>query len=154
MTQIQAGSSVESRCGKCKSVTDHHVVAMDGDQVAKVECKVCGARHAYKPAKAAASSAVATPKIRSSRPAAAKTAVPKSVPARAAASKRPSSAAWEEAVSGATPVSYDMAGLFRAGDVIEHAVFGLGAVRKFMRPNTIEVLFADGVRNLRCGGGR
>ena len=40
MIQIQAGSSVESQCGKCKTVTDHHVVAMDGDQVAKVECKV------------------------------------------------------------------------------------------------------------------
>lgn len=148
MIQIQAGSSVESQCGKCKTVTDHHVVAMDGDQVAKVECKVCGARHAYKPPKSAASVSAA-PKVRSSR-----AASPKATPSKAPAPRRTPSALWEQSVAGAASVPYDMSGVFQAGDVIEHAVFGLGAVQKFMRPNTIEVLFADGVRNLRCGGGR
>ena len=51
-SQIQPGSSVESMCKKCKTVTDHHVVVMAGDKIAKVECKVCNARHAYASPKA------------------------------------------------------------------------------------------------------
>jgi hypothetical protein len=45
-----------------------------------------------------------------------------------------------------------MSGSFQVGDVITHPVFGLGAVRKMIRADTMEVLFADGVRNLRCKG--
>lgn len=148
MKQIQAGSSVESKCGKCKTITDHHVVVMDGSQVARVECKVCGARHAYKPSKSAPAVAAA-PKIRSSRPASTKAAATKVAPTKSAAISKPS-AAWEQAVAGAAPVPYDMAGSFQVGDVITHPVFGLGAVQKVIRPNTMEVLFADGMRNLRC----
>ncbi len=142
--QIQAGSSVESQCRKCKIVTDHHVVVMDGEKIAKVECKVCGGRHAFKPLKAAA----AEPKTRATQPKA---------PRQSAAAKKQSSmveAMWEKAVAENTPIAYAMTGCFKAGDVISHPTFGLGAVQKFMRPNTIEVLFQDSLRNLRCAGGR
>lgn len=142
--QIQAGSSVESLCRKCKTVTDHHVVVMDGEKIVKVECKVCSGRHAYKSPQAAA----AEPKVRSTQPKASRQPV---------TSKKQSAtveAMWEKAVAGAAPVPYSMTGCFRSGDVIDHPTFGLGAVQKFMRPNTIEVLFQDSLRNLRCAGGR
>lgn len=143
-TQIQAGSSVESQCKKCKTVTDHHVVVMDGDKIAKVECKVCGGRHAYKSPK----EVPAEPKVR--------TAAPRT-PRQSATQKKQSAtvqALWEKSVNAAAPMPYSMTGNFKAGDVINHPTFGLGAVQKFMRPNTIEVLFQDSLRNLRCGGGR
>ncbi len=136
--QIQAGSSVESKCKKCKTVTDHHVVIMDGEKIAKVECKVCSGRHAYQPPKA-------EPKVKA--PSAPKDPRKPSTRKQAATLE----AQWEKSVSSSTsPLQYAMTASFKAGDVMMHATFGLGAVQKFISFNTIEVLFRDGVKNLRC----
>jgi hypothetical protein len=137
--QIQAGSSVESMCKRCKTVTDHHVVVMNGDKIAKVECKVCGGRHAFQ-------SPTAEPKV--------KTAAPRTPRGPSLAAQRKQSAAvealWEKNVAGTKALPYAMTSLFKAGDVIEHPTFGLGHVQKMIAANTIEVLFQDGIRNLRC----
>ena len=156
--QIQAGSSVESLCKKCKTVTDHHVVAMLGDKIAKVECKVCRARHAYASPKAepkapaaarvksAATGAVSTPA------AAPRAASPKKTSAAASRQAQAQAEQWEKLVGPcASPVPYAMDRSFRTGDVINHPSFGSGYVVKAMKPCTIEVLFRDAVRNLRCG---
>jgi hypothetical protein len=136
--QIQAGSSVESMCKRCKTVTDHHVVVMEGDKIAKVECKVCGGRHAFQSAKP-------EPKPK---------AAPRTPRVPSAAAQRKQSAAvealWEKNVAGANPLPYAMTSSFKSGDIITHPTFGLGHVQKMISANTIEVLFQDGVRNLRC----
>lgn len=143
---IQAGSSVESQCKKCKALTDHHVVIMDGDKIAKVECKVCSGRHAYKPAQAAPKE----PK----EPKAKAPAKPSRQTAFRNAQTATALAFWEKAVSAGKPVPYGMTSRYKVGDVIDHSSFGLGAVQKIMRPNTMSVLFSDSLRNLRCGGER
>ena len=156
--QIQAGSSVESLCKKCKTVTDHHVVAMLGDKIAKVECKVCRARHAYASPKAEPK-APAAPRVKSSAtgsvsaPAAApRAASPKKTSAAASRQAQAQAEQWEKLVGPcASPVPYAMDRSFRTGDVINHPSFGSGYVVKAMKPCTIEVLFRDAVRNLRCG---
>jgi hypothetical protein len=138
--QIQAGSSVESQCKKCKTVTDHHVVVMSGDKIAKVECKVCRARHAYV-------SPTAEPKVK-------KPAVPRPKKAALASSKQAQAQAehWEKMVSPcAKPLSYNMERSFQVGDVIDHPTFGLGYVQKLMKPCTAEIQFKDAIRNMRCG---
>lgn len=158
--QIQAGSSVESLCKKCKTVTDHHVVAMLGDKIAKVECKVCRARHSYASPKAEAK-AQAAPRVRSGATGTVKDA-PQAAAPKAASPRKPTAAAsrqaqaqaeqWEKLVGSCpSPLSYGMDRTFRSGDVIDHPVFGAGYVQKLMKPNTIEVMFKDAVRNLRCG---
>lgn len=158
--QIQAGSSVESVCRKCKAVTDHHVVAMMGDKIAKVECKVCRARHAYVSPKAEAKPAPAA-RVRNGATGVVTTAA-SAAPAPRAAKPAKSSAAtrqamaltaqWEKLVADCTaPLEYSMDRTYRAGDVIDHPVFGQGHVQKVMKPCTIEVMFKDGLRNLRCG---
>jgi hypothetical protein len=147
--QIQPGSSVESACRKCKTVTDHHVVIMDGDAIGKVECKVCGGKHAYRPPKPAAKPKTAPAEKPARAPRAG--AVKKSL-----LPKKPSPevlAHWENAVHGVSPdavLPYAMSGTFQAGDVINHPTFGLGYVQKFIKPNMIEVLFQDSIKNLRC----
>lgn len=137
--QIQAGSSVESACKRCKTVTDHHVVVMDGDKIVKVECKVCGGRHAFQSAKP-------EPKVKSTTP------NPPRTPSAAAQRKQSAAVAalWEKNTSGGTPMPYAMTASFKTGDVIDHPTFGLGHVQKTIAANTIEVLFQDGIRNLRC----
>lgn len=137
---IQAGSSVESKCKKCATVTDHHVVTMAGEKIAKVECKVCNARHAY-------ASPRAEPKEK-------KPATPRPGKAALASSKQALALAeqWEKLVTPcAKPLTYNMARTFQIGDVIDHPIFGLGYVQKFMKPCTAEVQFKDAIRNMRCG---
>lgn len=158
--QIQAGSSVESLCKRCKTVTDHHVVAMLGEKIAKVECKVCRARHSYASPKAEAK-APAAPRVRSGATGSVKEVSPAAAP-KAASPRKTSAAAgrqaqaqaeqWEKLVGQClSPLAYGMDRTFRTGDVIDHPVFGPGYVQKVMKPNTIEVFFRDAVRNLRCG---
>ncbi len=137
---IQAGSSVESQCKKCKTVTDHHVVVMVGEKIAKVECKVCNARHAYVSPKA-------EPKVKAP-------ATPRPKKAALALTKQALALAehWEKMVTPcAKPLTYSMERKFHVGDVIDHPTFGLGYVQKFMKPCTVEVQFKDAVRNMRCG---
>lgn len=143
---IQAGSAVESTCRKCKAVTDHHVVVMVDDAIGKVQCTVCGGRHAYRPPKIATKS---KPKSKPSRAVKSKQAAP-------APAKKPSVVLehWEKmvgTVSGDKVVPYAMSSVFQAGDVIDHKTFGLGYVQKLPKPHMIEVLFCESVKNLRCG---
>jgi len=138
-------------------VTDHHVVVMDGETIAKVECKVCKARHAYK-------SPLTAPKTKTpaaSRPKKEASSGPPSAARQAAAATRLTVAAtkqaqilteqWEKLVAPcAKPSAYSMERAFRTGDVIDHPAFGLGYVQKLMKPSTMEVRFKDAVRNMRC----
>lgn len=139
--QIQAGSSVESMCKRCKTVTDHHVVVMDGDKIVKVECKVCGGRHAFQ-----SPTPTPEPKV--------KAATPRTPRTPSLSSQRKQSAAvealWEKNVAGSAAQPYAMTAFFKVGDVIDHPTFGLGHVQKMIAANTMEVLFQDGIRNLRC----
>lgn len=138
--QIEAGSSVESQCKKCKTLTDHYVVVMAGEKISKVECKVCKARHAYAAPKAA-------PKVKTP-------AAPRPKKAALASSKQAQALTeqWEKMVSPCSkPLPYSMERTFEVGDVIEHPTFGLGCVLKTMKPCTVEIHFKDAIRNMRCG---
>lgn len=138
--QIEAGSSVESLCKKCKTLTDHYVVVMAGDKISKVECKVCKARHAY-------ASAKAEPKVK-------KPAAPRPKKAALASSRQAQALAeqWEKMVAPCTkPLMYSMERTFSVGDVVEHPSFGLGYVLKTIKPCTVEIQFKDAIRNMRCG---
>lgn len=138
--QIQAGSSVESLCKKCKTVTDHHVVVMAGEKIAKVECKVCNARHAF-------ASPKAEPKVKTP-------AAPRPKKAALASTKQAQALAeqWEKMVSPCSkPLTYSMERTFSVGDVVQHPSFGLGYVLKAMKPCTVEIQFKDAIRNMRCG---
>ncbi|SDB18708.1 hypothetical protein SAMN05660653_00928 [Desulfonatronum thiosulfatophilum] len=143
MEQIQAGSSVESACRKCKTVTDHHVVVMLDDKIGKVQCKVCSGKHAYRPPKE--EPLPKAPRVK--KAAAGKKAVaPKKLSPEVTAH-------WEKMVQ-TTPqenmLPYSMSGAFQPGDVISHTTFGPGYVQQFIKPNMIEVLFQDSVKKLRC----
>ncbi len=127
-----AGDNISSRCTKCKLVLDHTIVAMDGEQVAKVKCRTCGSTHKFRnPADA--------PKTRATRSKAADNA--------AAAGSR-----WETAVAeaGERSFPYSMDGTYRVGDCILHERFGKGVVLK-LHVKKCEVLFRDGEKLMASG---
>jgi hypothetical protein len=109
---------------------EHIVLAMVGGAVVKVKCKTCGSIHRFK------GMPVARPK--SSRK-----------ESTGSKSFMTVQALWEDAVGQATGAEqpYDMAGSFRAGDVIVHNIFGKGVVQKTFFKKC-SVLFRDKERML------
>jgi len=136
---LEAGGEVGSRCLKCKDFTNHTILAMAEGEVAKVQCKVCGARHNYRPAtlekpagpkkKAAARTTASTPRI-SKAEAGFDALMVKRDPSKAKA--------------------YAMTATFKKGDLIDHPTFGLGVVTGILKPNKVEVQFRQETRILIC----
>ena len=50
----------------------------------------------------------------------------------------------------ATPVPYSMNGTFAVNTLVDHPVFGTGAVVELLPPDKMDVMFKEGVKRLRC----
>ena len=138
--KIEAGSEINSRCLKCKDITNHIVFAMVDGKVAKVECNVCGGRHNYRPEKPASEAAS---KRKATR--AASIAKTKLVEAEAL---------FEKMLAGRGPsqaIPYGMNDIFKKDDLLKHPTFGLGIVTETVMPNKIEVIFCKQSKLLICG---
>jgi hypothetical protein len=136
----EAGSEIDSRCLKCKDVTNHTIIAMDGDKVAKVECNVCEGRHIYRPVKP---QTLAAEKRKIARAATIEKARIKKAEAdydKLIASRKTTRAK-----------SYSMDGIFKTGELLDHPIFGLGVITEIEMPNKIEVMFRQESKLLICG---
>lgn len=138
--KYEAGSEIDSRCLKCKDVTNHTIIAMDKDKVAKVECNVCGSRHNYRPVKPVSP------------------AVEKRKTARAASLEKArikkAEAYYDKLIASRKNTrtkSYSMDGIFKTGELLDHPIFGLGVIIEIEMPNKIEVMFRQESKLLICG---
>ena len=147
--RLSAGSIVETRCTRCRDLTNHTIVAMVGEQIVRVECNTCHSVHNYRAAKEA--------KVREAKAAtppgtaAQKTTAPRPAKADPEAAAR---AEWEALQPGLDPAQalpYNMNGTYRAKELLSHPLFGLGIVQAVLPPNKMDVLFRDGKKRLRCG---
>jgi len=127
--KLTAGDEIDSRCLKCKDVTNHIIVAMVKTEVAKVECNVCGARHKYRAPKAEK-----TPKKKSTK---------KAKSTRTSKEAKNAALFFEltEGLDQNNAITYAMTQTFQEGDLLKHSVFGLGFVTNTIKPNKIEVIF-------------
>ena len=143
MKKLSAGDNIEAHCTRCRTILNHTIVAMVGERVVRVECNTCRGMHNYIGVKTAAAP---TPRT-SSRKSALVSGKAKKEPGRAEREEWDSlRAAMEE-----KPVrAYDMNGKYRANDLVEHDVFGLGIVQLVVGPNKINVIFQSGKKLLRC----
>ncbi|WP_346666455.1 hypothetical protein [uncultured Mailhella sp.] len=165
MSSFVTGQIIEARCSRCKDITGHVVMAcLDGMPV-KVECRACGSVHKY-----VAPEAQARPKVEKTVRVKAghnrAEAVDATVRAeKRAAAPRPSREQqqlarraeenenrWNSLVAGraATPVPYSMNGTFAVNTLVDHPVFGTGAVVELLPPDKMDVMFKEGVKRLRC----
>jgi len=145
--KLAAGDIVEARCTRCRTLTNHTIVAMVGAKPARVECNTCHGTHNYH-----APEPVRSPKApkKVAAPKAAQPRSPRTSTAAIAALQRE----WSEAVTDADPAKirpYAMQGSFPAGCLLQHPTFGLGQVRRLVDANKIECLFESGIKLLRCG---
>ena len=129
--KIKVGDEVESKCTKCKKVTFHTVESMDGDEILKVICKVCGSKHKYRPPK--------------------KEKEKKSVSEKRVLKKaKENEEKWLELISDKSEEDakpYTISGVYEVGDLIEHPKFGKGYVSDIIG-NKMVVTFKDGDRKL------
>lgn len=129
-------------CTSCKMDLNHRIVAMKGDQIAKVECLTCRKEHVYKAAKG-----VNDPKK-----------APK--PRKKAASDDSSKSApveqeWQKLMlqHREKPMkAYSLKGNFDLGDKISHPKFGEGIISRLIYPNKVEVIFQMDVKVMIHGG--
>jgi len=121
-----AGENIAALCTKCKLTLDHAIVAMVDGKIAKVKCKTCGSTHKFRDP---------------NDPVKAKPRAPR---AKSAASSTAKATAWQTALSEAkgSEKEYSMNAKFRVGDVVNHASFGKGIVRKIYM-NKCDILFQD-----------
>ncbi len=117
--QMRPGDDVDTRCGKCKDVRTHAIIAVSSQgQIERVQCRTCQSPHNYKnpaPKKSASTSSSRSAPSGSSRTRAA--AVP----------------------NGPTKL-YSPRESFQIGDQISHPNFGLGLVSD-VRATKIDVKF-------------
>ena len=136
--KIEAGTEIDSRCLKCKDVTNHTIVAMNDGKIAKVQCNVCRSRHNYRPAK----------------PGKAEGSKKKTARDTGSRKQAKAEAHFEELLDGrdqSKAMDYVMTGIFKEGDLIDHPIFGMGVVTDTVMPDKIEVLFRQECKLLICG---
>jgi hypothetical protein len=133
--QLSAGDRITSNCTKCKDITNHTIVAMVGEIIAKVECSTCGGVHNYR-------NAVAK-----------KPAVKRKTGAAKPVKTKKIEAEWSELLKDQDPntaTPYNMQMIIESGHLIQHPNFGLGRVISVTKPNKMEVHFSTGIKLLRC----
>jgi hypothetical protein len=135
---LSAGDILEARCTRCRVVTNHTIVAMVGEQPARVRCNTCGGDHNYRPPQKAAVAKAPRATPRSAKP-----------PARG--KLKAEQEQWQAAIADpGLAVPYEMDRSYRLNDIVSHPVFGLGVVTALFKPNKVEILFTDGKKMLRC----
>jgi hypothetical protein len=125
---MRVGADIQSTCRKCGDVW-HLVIAISEGQIAKVECKDCGARHRYRP--------VGSKSIGARRA---------STMRRRPASKNPSRIV---AADMSRPRrSFQTSDAYEVGDRIIHSSFGEGVVQQRIGATKVEVLFEAGLKTM------
>ncbi len=137
------GEEIDSKCLKCKDVTNHTIVAMVEEEIAKVQCNVCKAKHKYRPPKPV--------KKAKKKPAAPR----KKTAAKTAANRLIKTAAdnYAKLINGRNldeAMPYSMTAIFDKDDLVNHPSFGVGYVTATLPPNKIELTFNEGTRIFIC----
>ncbi len=144
----ETGGVVESQCRKCGGTTGHTIVSFVEGEISKVECRVCGSEHKYRPEnKSAAPKKSSASKGKSTAKSGGKKKKKKE-------DEEPQiDQEWLRQMEGKdknSALSYSMQNSYAVQDLIDHPKFGMGVVQRLITPNKMDVIFQDGMKRLRC----
>jgi hypothetical protein len=139
--RLSAGDFIEARCTRCRTVTNHTVIAMVEDRPVRVRCNTCNGDHNYRPPQ--------------QKQVAARTRTVSTRPTRSTAKSRAAADQdqLQEILNQAEPdlaLPYSMDRAYKPGQIVSHPVFGLGVVKEVLKPDKVEILFTCGKKLLRC----
>lgn len=141
---VTAGDEIESNCLKCKALTNHIVIALTDDVIAKVQCNVCGGRHKYRPTKPAKTPKSSTLTRKSGQKISTRIST---------AALNKNAANFDKLLTGKKldrAIPYSMTTAFGKNDIVDHPTFGQGVVTSTIQPNKIELTFKEGPKILIC----
>jgi hypothetical protein len=138
--RLSAGDYIEARCTRCRTTTNHTIIAMVEERPVRVRCNTCDGDHNYRAPRKEAAGRTRTVAERPPR---------STAKSRAHADQEQ----WQEAVNQteaglATPYTMDRA--FKQNEIVAHPTFGLGVVTGVQKPDKVEILFTGGKKLLRC----
>ncbi len=146
-TNKTAGDEIDSRCLKCKDVTNHTIIAMTGDTIAKVECNTCGARHKYRAPVAEKKKTSSVRRRRDGVMTESNKGTTKAKASKTVGKKVTQAAVKFEALikdkDVSTAIPYTIDAILAVGDLVNHSIFGLGVVMAIKPPNKAEVTFRE-----------
>ncbi|MBU0485413.1 MAG: hypothetical protein KKB30_12990 [Proteobacteria bacterium] len=150
-----AGDQIESRCLKCKVVTNHIIVAMTGETIAKVQCNSCGGSHNYRPPVAEKKKTSSIMRRRdgaltvsnADKTKAERNATPRKKVVRGRVNFE--ALIKDQNLDSAIPYAMDVT--LTEGNLIKHPTFGYGIVMETMAPNKAQISFQEhGAKILMC----
>jgi len=128
--ESSVGDIINARCTKCRTVTNHVIVAMVDNKPATVQCNTCQGSHRYRAP-----------------------ATPQKTGQQAKALPVVGQEEWDmlqTAANNGLAKDYDMDKEYRVGTVIRHQSFGPGLVQRIAGNRKMEVLFESGKKTMRC----
>jgi hypothetical protein len=144
----KVAGEVLAYCTKCRMDLMHVVVSMDGEVIAKTQCKSCGGVHLYRAPKSHGNATHST-KVLNRRKSAGS-----SEKTKAGSRKHKESNNWKALISAheeETPRAYRLQDCFTEGDLILHSIFGTGVVIHVPAPEKMTVQFEEGIKMLAQG---
>ncbi|MBL7715316.1 MAG: hypothetical protein JNL01_07580 [Bdellovibrionales bacterium] len=136
------GKDTLAFCSSCRMDLNHTIVAMQGDQIKRVQCRTCRKEHVYRSPKGVNDPKMAPPP----RKTASGASTPRSTPVEVEWARKMAEA------KAMTAKVYSAKSSFQLGEKLKHPSFGEGIVSKLMHPNKIEVLFEMDLKVLIHGG--
>jgi hypothetical protein len=141
--RYRVGGEVEAWCGPCAGLTEHHIIALVGDEPKQVVCQACNNRHGYRttPARKSSGETEKTPDrvVSGAEREAQRRADQKANELRVLAAE----------LAGATEVRlFDPKSRYKPGDVISHPEFGRGKVETVLRSSLLVRFSVGGLKSL------
>lgn len=130
----KVGNNIDAWCTKCKLMLAHTIEAVADDVIKRVNCNTCHGRHQYRSYIPGEKPAVTIKLSSSSKPL-----------------TKAKSSDFMRLMSGknlAQALAYEVSSKFNKGNVINHAIFGVGVVVEERDNTKIEVLFESGSKIL------
>ena len=140
--KLSVGNEIDSWCGKCGEVTNHHIVALVGDEPKQVLCQVCNSRHTFRTTAARRTAAEGSASgVSESRPRTAQDV-------EAAKKAEQMRALAQEVNASAEVKAFDPKQRYKVGDIIAHPEFGRGKIENVLRSSLLVRFPVGGLKSL------
>jgi hypothetical protein len=139
---LTVGGELDAWCGKCGETTNHHIVALVGNEPKQVLCQVCNSRHTFR-------TSAARPRSSESSPSGVSESRPRTAQDVEAAKKAAQLRELAVEVNAAAEVkAFDPKQRYKAGDIIAHAEYGRGKIENVLRSSLLVRFPIGGLKSL------
>jgi hypothetical protein len=139
--KFSVGAELDAWCGKCAEITNHHIVALVGNEPKQVLCQVCNSRHTFRTTAARRSAGEGAIAASENRP-----RTPQDVEL---AKKADQQRALAQEVNAAPDIKlFDPKQRYKVGEIISHPEYGRGKIENVLRSSLLVRFGIGGLKSL------